>query len=105
MVNNSNRIQTFIQLANKADAFILTTPVFNGSFSSILKNALNYLGRHHRGHKPVGLIATSGSQIGCIQPCVQLRDVMRALHVIVISTQVIVEVFELNEEYYMLKDF
>ena len=44
----------------EADFFILGTPNYHGSFSGILKNALDHLNMDYFKMKPVGLIGNSG---------------------------------------------
>ncbi len=45
---------------DEADAIILGTPVYHGTLSSALKNALDYLGKDEFEGKTVGLLAVAG---------------------------------------------
>lgn len=62
-----------------ADAIVLATPVYHGSYSSLLKNALDHLlGTAFIG-RPVGLIANGGGPRSGGVACEHLRSVVRAL--------------------------
>jgi NAD(P)H-dependent FMN reductase len=61
-----------------ADAIVLGTPMYHGSFSSPLKTALDYSGFDEFEDKTVGLVAVSGGSFPT--PALEhLRAVMRAL--------------------------
>lgn len=62
-----------------ADAVILGTPMYHGSYSSPLKTALDYAGFEEFEGKTVGLVAVSGG--GFPTPALEhLRSVVRALN-------------------------
>ena len=46
-----------------ADAFILISPEYNHSYSPVLKNALDFLGREWK-HKPVSIVSYGGVSAG-----------------------------------------
>lgn len=63
----------------EADAVLLGTPVYHGSYSSPLKTALDYSGFEEFEGKTVGLVAVSGG--GFPTPALEhLRSVVRALN-------------------------
>lgn len=66
-------------LAARADAAVLATPVYHGSYSALLKNALDHLKGDALAGRPVGLIAAGGGPRGAGTACDQLRTVVRAL--------------------------
>jgi len=50
----------FTRRVRRADAILLGTPVYHGSYSGVLKNALDYCGRDEFDGATVGLLAVSG---------------------------------------------
>lgn len=70
-----------------AHGIILGTPEFHGSYSGVLKNALDWMGFDHFEGKIVGLVAVSGGGIGGIAAMEHLRTVIRAIHGWVVPTQ------------------
>ena len=60
----------------EADFLILGTPNYHGSFSGILKNALDHLNMDHFKMKPVGLICNSGGIVSS-EPLSHLRVIVR----------------------------
>jgi NAD(P)H-dependent FMN reductase len=70
----------------EADAIILGTPMYHGSYSSNLKTALDYCGFDEFEHKTVGLLAVSGGSFP-ITALEHLRSVCRALDAWVLPYQ------------------
>jgi NAD(P)H-dependent FMN reductase len=62
-----------------ADAVVLATPVYHGSFSALLKNFLDHLLSDAFRGKPVALIANGGGPRSGGIACEQLRSVVRSL--------------------------
>lgn len=71
-----------------AHGIILGTPEYHGSFSGILKYALDLMGFEEFGGKLVGLVAVSGGALGGANALAGLRTVGRALHAWVVPEQV-----------------
>ena len=71
----------------EADSVLLGTPVYHGSYSSVLKNALDYCGFDEFENKTVGLLAVAGGGFP-ITALDHLRSVCRALNCWVIPHQV-----------------
>lgn len=70
----------------RADSVLLATPVYHGSYSAPLKNALDYLGFDEFDHTTVGLLAVAGG--GFPSPALDhLRIVGRAVNAWVIPHQ------------------
>mgnify|MGYP000168040634 CR=1 FL=1 len=69
-----------------ADAIILATPMYHGSYSAPLKNAIDYCGFDEFENKTVGLLAVSGGSFP-ITALEHLRSVMRALDAWVLPYQ------------------
>ncbi|MFF3212607.1 NADPH-dependent FMN reductase [Streptomyces sp. NPDC002886] len=58
---------------------VLATPVYHGSYSGLLKNALDHLTNDALADRAVGLIAAGGGPRGAGTACDQMRSVVRAL--------------------------
>lgn len=71
----------------RADAVLLATPMYHGSFSGSLKNALDYCGFDEFEHTTVGLLAVSGGPYPSTA-LNHLRVVCRSLHAWVLPDQV-----------------
>ena len=69
-----------------ADAVILATPMYHGSYSSVLKTALDYCGFDEFEDKTVGLLAVSGGSFP-LTALEHLRSVCRALDAWVLPYQ------------------
>lgn len=61
----------------EADAFILVTPEYNGSYSPALKNLLDHFPKQHR--KPFGIVTASPGAFGGIRAAQQLLLLVPAL--------------------------
>jgi FMN reductase len=72
----------------KAAGIILGTPEYHGSFSGVLKNALDLMGFEEFEGKMVGLVGVSGGKLGAVNALNGLRTVGRALHAWVVPRQV-----------------
>jgi len=71
-----------------ADGVVLGTPEYHGSFSGVLKNALDLTGFSEWEGKMLGLVGVSGGRMGAHEALNSLRVVGRALHAWVIPEQV-----------------
>jgi NAD(P)H-dependent FMN reductase len=72
--------EEFRQLAHRvfsADAFILVTPEYNGSYSPALKNLLDHFPKQH--HKPFGIVTASPGAMGGMRAAQQLLLLVPAL--------------------------
>jgi len=61
----------------RADAFILVTPEYNGSYSPAMKNLLDHFPKQH--HKPFGIVTASPGALGGIRASQQLLQLIPAL--------------------------
>lgn len=71
---------TFRPLAEKifdADAYLLVTPEYNGSYSPAMKNLLDHFPKRH--HKPFGIVTASPGAMGGIRASQQLLQLVPAL--------------------------
>ena len=82
-----NNVDLLQSKAMEADFFILGTPNYHGSFSGILKNALDHLNLDYFKMKPVGLIGNSGGIVSS-EPLSHLRIIVRSLLGIAVPTQI-----------------
>jgi NAD(P)H-dependent FMN reductase len=71
----------------EADGIILGTPEYHGSFSGVLKNALDLMGFDEFEGKMIGLVGVSGGQMGAFDALNTLRNIGRTLHAWVIPEQ------------------
>jgi NAD(P)H-dependent FMN reductase len=71
-----------------AHGIILGTPEYHGSFSGVLKNALDLMGFDEFEGKMIGLVGVSAGRIGAFDALNSLRNVGRALHAWVVPQQV-----------------
>ena len=75
-----------------ADAFILVTPEYNGSYSPAMKNLLDHFPKQH--HKPFGIVTASPGAIGGIRASQQLLQLIPALFGIASPYMLIVPVVD-----------
>ncbi|MGW0881245.1 NADPH-dependent FMN reductase [Streptomyces sp. NPDC002671] len=76
------------QLAAEVDAFVIASPMYHGSFSGAVKNALDHLDVTPFAGKPVGLL-THGENLSAVQACDALRTVVRAMRGIALPEQLV----------------
>lgn len=60
-----------------ADAFILVSPEYNGSYSPAMKNLLDHFPKQH--HKPFGIVTASPGAMGGIRAALQMQLFVNAL--------------------------
>jgi NAD(P)H-dependent FMN reductase len=75
------------EVVKGAQGIILGTPEYHGSFSGVLKNALDLMGFNEFGGKMVGLVGVSGGAMGAFEALSSLRAVGRSLHAWVVPQQ------------------
>ena len=81
--------EAFTERIREADAVLLGTPMYHGSYSSTLKTALDYCGFDEFEDETVGLLAVAGGGFP-VTALDHLRSVCRALNAWVIPHQVAV---------------
>lgn len=72
----------------QAQGILLATPEYHGSFSGVLKNALDLMGFEEFEGKMLGLLGVSGGRMGAIHALNSLRSIGRSLHAWVLPDQV-----------------
>src|SRR5437879_6547192 len=75
------------QDVKQGDGVILGTPEYHGSFSGVLKNALDLMGFDEFEGKMIGLVGVSGGRMGAFDAMNSLRNIGRALHAWVVPEQ------------------
>lgn len=97
----------FTRRVREADAVILATPMYHGSYSSPLKTALDYCGFDEFENETVGLLGVSGGSFP-ITALEHLRSVCRALDAWVLPYQAAVPrssaAFETTEDGWRFTD-
>ena len=80
-------VTTLRQTFSRAHGLVLVTPEYHGSFSGVLKNALDLLDRDHLKHKVAGLMSVLGgpANTGGLH---DLARIMRACHAWVLPEQI-----------------
>jgi NAD(P)H-dependent FMN reductase len=76
-------------IVDDADAIVLGTPNYHGSYSGVLKNALDYLGRDEFAGKTVGLLEVAGGSFPG-SALAHLRTVARTLNAWTLPVEVAV---------------
>lgn len=71
----------------RAKGLILATPEYHGSYSGVLKNALDLMGFDELEGKMIGLVSVSGGALGGVGAMNELRTVGRAVHAWVVPLQ------------------
>ncbi len=66
---------------------VIGTPEYHGSFSGVLKNALDLMGFDEMGGKMIGLVGVAGGAMGGLNALNGLRTIGRSLHSWVIPAQ------------------
>ncbi len=88
----------------RAHGILLGSPEYHGSFSGVLKSALDLMGFEEFEDKSIGLVGVSGGRMGAANALSMLRTVGTALHAWVIPTDVSIprssEAFDENGNLY-----
>ena len=90
------KVREFKALLDQHDAFLIASPEYNGAFSPLLKNALDWASRSEGENdsalrvfkgKPVVIMSTSPGQLGGIRGLVFLRMLLANFGMIVLPEQ------------------
>jgi NAD(P)H-dependent FMN reductase len=88
--------RTLKDLARQADGFAVASPEYNGSYSAVLKNAIDWISRAEKGEapvsvfsgKPVGLLSASPGPGGGSRVLREMRHLFEGLRMTVMEHQV-----------------
>ena len=93
------------KIFTEAHGLLWGTPEYHGSFSGVLKNALDLMGFDEISGKMVGLVGSAAGSVGALSSLNHLRSVGRQLHAWVLPAQVsIARSYEAFDENGALKD-
>ncbi|WP_456277537.1 NADPH-dependent FMN reductase [Bacillus sp. AK128] len=93
----NSSVAKLVKFAEQADAFFIITPEYHNGISGALKNSLDFLGIDHFKRKPVAIAAAQGGVVGGFNALNQLRLILRSLHAITLTDQVIVNMRHFDE--------
>lgn len=82
------QFEIFLNKLQTADGIAIATPLYHGSLTGVLKNALDYLPTRILKDKPIALANIGGSVRAGQSACEHLRTILRALSGQVIHMQV-----------------
>lgn len=82
-------VQRWLDKVSAADGYIVITPEYNHSYSSVLKNAMDYA-YHEWTNKAVGLVSYGGAS-GGLRAAEHLRQVVGELHMYDVRDQVAIQ--------------
>lgn len=86
--NYPEDVFTLRREVREADGLILGTPEYHGSFSGVLKNAIDLMGFKEFEAKIIGLVGVAGGTMGAVNALNGLRVIGRAVHAWVLPEQV-----------------
>lgn len=90
-----DKTKAFLDKSHAVDAFVWVTPIYHNSFSSVLKNALDWQHTKFPG-KVVGLASNGGNRSP--QAVDQLMVIARAQHVVTARTRVCTQEDDYDQE-------
>jgi NAD(P)H-dependent FMN reductase len=88
--------KTLKDLAREADGFAIASPEYNGSYSAVLKNAIDWMSRPEEGEgpasvfkdKPAAILSASPGSGGGRRVLKQLRELLEGIRLKVVAHQV-----------------
>ena len=89
----------------EADSMILVSPEYHGSFSGVLKNALDFYWAEFK-KKPIGVVTTGSGKMGGINASTQMQHVVLSLGAYPLPTKLLIPEIQhaFNEQYDPLRE-
>lgn len=81
-------VTDFISRFKAAEAYLVGSPLYHGSISGVLKNALDHLWYDAFRDKPVGIISYGSSPHRCAFPCMALNTIIKTMYGYPLQTEV-----------------
>lgn len=78
------------QKIDSADGIIFLSPEYNGGYSSILKNTIDYFPKTHYARKPIGIVSVSAGALAGMRGALQMQHLALALWAIPSPTMLLV---------------
>jgi azobenzene reductase len=75
---NPELVREFASVVHESDSIVLCTPTYHGSYSALLKNALDCMAEDQFKGKTV-VLASHGWSATAMTPCTHLQDVVRTM--------------------------
>jgi len=94
-----DKLNEFSNILKNSDAIVFVSPEYNGSFSGVLKNTLDYFKKEFK-RKPIGVVTLSAGPFGGINAYHDLQKLVLALGAYPIPSKLLVSNVEetLKEE-------
>lgn len=89
----------------EADAMILVSPEYHGSFTGVLKNALDFYWAEFK-KKPIGVVTTGSGKMGGINASIQMQHVVLSLGAFPLPTKLLIPEIQhaFNDQFEPLRD-
>ena len=89
----------------EADSMILVSPEYHGSFSGVLKNALDFYWAEFK-KKPIGVVTTGSGKMGGINASTQMQHVILSLGAYPLPTKLLIPEIQyaFNDQYEPLRE-
>lgn len=89
----------------EADSIILVSPEYHGSFSGVLKNALDFYWAEFK-KKPIGVVTTGSGKMGGINASTQMQHVVLSLGAYPLPTKLLIPEIQhaFNEQHEPLRE-
>lgn len=89
VIDLGKEVHDLSERVHRADALIFVTPEYHGSFSGVLKNTLDNLGREFY-RKPIGVVTVSSGKMGGLAAVAQLQHVILSIGAFALPTKLLV---------------
>ena len=88
METPDKNVKDFIKLIESSDGIVIGSPLYHGSYSGVLKNALDNLYLDAFRNKAVALVSHGYGVRNAIKACEHLRSVIRTLYGYTLQTEI-----------------